>query len=128
RCSSLIDGSRAAKLIASGPGDRRADLGGFFLPARDGTKCLDDGADRSMLEKMSRRQGEAGLVGAVRNPETQQRIAAEFEEVIVHTHFSNAQNFRPNGSELAFGIVAWRDRFFLSIRGAMRRSGQCFAI
>ncbi len=58
-----------------------------------------------MLEKLTNRDGQTGFVGAGRNAKDEQRVAANFKNIVLDADALAAQDFRPDFRQLHFDRV-----------------------
>ncbi|KWV69801.1 hypothetical protein PFL603g_06248 [Pseudomonas fluorescens] len=73
-------------------------------------------ADALVLEQVTRTQANAGLTGAADHLDGDDRIAAQFEEVIVLADLLNAQHVAPDGGQGCLQVALWRHKRLLQCR------------
>ncbi|MNM50433.1 hypothetical protein D3C81_614700 [compost metagenome] len=80
------------------------DAAGGFAALNDGGQ----GVDGLMLEQVARGELQAGLTSPADHLDRQDRVAAQFEEVVLHADPGNVEHIAPDLRQLRFHLVARR--------------------
>ncbi len=128
----LIPVMRRGKLLLKEPalnGCERNLAGDKALLGVNVLGCAGNGGqpgDGRVFKQLAGRQTQTGLVGASDHLNTQDRVAAEFKEIVACANLLEVEQLRPDGGQRFFLWRAWRD--IVSLRRSPVGGGQGFTI
>ena len=109
------------------PGHRRGQFLGLGFGSLDGDPGhRPQGGDRLVAEQISGGQIQTCLVGSSGDLNTQDRVAAELEEVVMHADLRQAEHLGPDPRQCLFDVAPWSRALGLGAR--QRAPGKGLAV